>query len=152
MLTQRHFFHQPFGTEFPLNFPEAVFFVSIALIATLTRRNLGIRNEGVLGHGIFEFISKNFLCLRKSSWTEVKSAATLSYILLKHLSLHTWRLEFPESHLRDPRETKRPMGMRIPGSLIMVCRAGLQCSLQFTRNTVCRILVFSFRDNKMSAR
>ena len=46
MLTHRHCFQQPLGTEFSLNFPEAIF-VPIALIATLSRRNLGIRNEGV---------------------------------------------------------------------------------------------------------
>ena len=55
MLTLHHCFQQPLGTEFPLNFPETIF-VPIALIATLSRRNLGIRNEGVWGHGIFEFI------------------------------------------------------------------------------------------------
>lgn len=64
MLTQRHCFQQPLGTEFPLDFPEAIF-VPIALIATLSRRNLGIRNEGVWGHGIFEFIGIFIGCLRQ---------------------------------------------------------------------------------------
>ena len=34
MLTQHHCFQQPLGTEFPLDFPEAIF-VPIALIATV---------------------------------------------------------------------------------------------------------------------
>ena len=55
MLTQHLCFQQPLGNEFPLNFPEAIF-VPIALIATLSWRNLAIRNEGVWGHGIFEII------------------------------------------------------------------------------------------------
>ena len=52
MLTQRHCLQKPLGTEFPLNFPEAIF-VPLALIATLSRQNCGIRNKGVWGHGIF---------------------------------------------------------------------------------------------------
>ena len=64
MLTQRHCFQQPLGTEFPLNFPEAIF-VPIALTATLNQRNLGIRNEGVWGHGIFELIGIFIGCVRQ---------------------------------------------------------------------------------------
>ena len=87
MLTQRHCFQQPLGTEFPLDFPEAIF-VPIALIATLSRRNLGIRYEGVWGHGIFEFIGIFIGCLRQRI-LERNNATTLSYMLLKHLLLHT---------------------------------------------------------------
>ena len=64
MLMQCHCFQQPLRTEFPLNFPEAIF-VPIALIATLSWQNLGIRNDGVWGHGIFEFIG-NFYWLFKA--------------------------------------------------------------------------------------
>ena len=157
MLTQRCCFQQPLGIEFPLSFPEAIF-VTIALIATRSRRNLGIRNDGVWGNGIFEIFGIFYWLFKtKNSWTEVKNATTLSYILLKHLILHTWRLQFLESNLRGdspwnnnnwltlesgwltlykhlllhtwrlqflesnlraPRETKRPLGMGIPGSLI----------------------------------
>ena len=76
MLTQRHCFQQPLGTEFPLDFPEAIF-VPIALIATLSRRNLDIRNEGVWGHGIFEFIRIIIGCLRQRI-LERNNATTLS--------------------------------------------------------------------------
>ena len=64
------------GPEFPLDFPEAIF-VPIALIATLNRRNLDIRNEGVWGHGIFEFIRIFIRCLRQRI-LERNNATTLS--------------------------------------------------------------------------
>ena len=84
MLTQRHCFQRSVGTDFalrPLLSPDP-------LLLLLTGETMAWETKG---SGIIEFF--NWLFTIKNSWREVKNATTLSHILLKHLSLHTWRLE-----------------------------------------------------------